>query len=345
MRNGRFLTKVARWIARVLSGMANRIDRPNVAPAAGMAGPDQALAALTIRFPGAPEHWLRVLAERMPPPDAVANHQLSEQIPARPPTRAVSARHDAIPKSIASHPAPHSHRVRPVRLWRKQSSARRSSERLLLPGLWRRMQVQFNLLAHGQMPSPRPSAPLIGSADVAPAVRATSIIPPNSAEPSPPEQRHELMFGRSGDGAGARSVAGYPEPWFSEQSGLDGAGVAVAALFDQGLPINSVQLPAIFAMPAGEQNFPEVWPTMAPAEVRAASQFPAPGRAGQRPVFVAIGDEQFGAAQHRRTHQTGYAATLWPDLPPSDAFIADAEPSPAAHDALRFEQMVGRWSA
>ena len=343
MRSGRFLTKVARWIARVLSGMANRIDRPNVAPAVGMAGPDQALAALAKRFPGAPEHWLRALAARMPPPGAEAHHQPSEQLSARPPTRAVSAGHDAVPKLIASHPAPRSHRVRPVRLWRKQSAARRSSAQLLLPGLWRRLQVQLNLLAHGQLRTPRQAAPLIGTA--AAAVRAISIAPPNPTGPSLPEPRPDLLFGTSANDEGTRSVSGYPAPWFSTQSGLDGADVTPCTWFDQALPIDPVQLPSTFGLPAADQNYTELWPVIAPTEVRAANQFPAVSLTRQRPAFVAIGNEPHGTAQHRHTHQTVYAATHWPDLPPSDAFIADAEPSPAAQDALRFEQMVGRWSA
>ena len=340
MRRGRFLTRIARWIARVLSGMANRIDRTRISPAPGPARPDQALAALAERFPGAPEHWLRAVAARMPVPSATDRPQQLGHLPARPPARAVPARPDPVPALTAPHPALPSHRVRPAQVLRQQIAARRSHARLLLPGLWRRLQVPFNLLARGQLRSLRPDPAFIGEAP------AASLHPTSEAIPSAPQSRHEqrqqLLFGSPANDDAAKSGPGYPEPWFDTQSEFE---EWVASRFGRALPTDPSLMPSAYSMPADEPHHAAMWPTIAPVETRDWSQFPEAGQARQRPAFVAIGDERPGLWHQRSAIRTPFAVTQWPELPPSDAFIADAEPSPTSHDALRYEQTVGRWSA
>jgi hypothetical protein len=54
--------RLARWFAGVLRSVARALDEPG----AGRDRVDAATAALAVRFPGAPEHWLRYIATRAP---------------------------------------------------------------------------------------------------------------------------------------------------------------------------------------------------------------------------------------------------------------------------------------
>lgn len=340
MRSRRFLIRIARWFARVLSGIADRIDWTVINPAPGPARPDQALAALAERFPGAPEHWLRAVAARMPASSAPDRLQQLGHLPARPPARAVPARPDPVPVPTAPHPALPSHRVGPAQVLRRQVAARHNRARLLLPGLWRRLQVPFNLLARGQLRSPRSDPEFIGEVSAASQVAISKAIP--SAPHSRPEQRQQLLFGSPANDDATKSVPGYPEPWFGTLREFE---EWFAAHFGRAPPAEPSLIPTAYSMPADEPHNAAMWSPIAPVETRAWSKFPEAGQARQRPPFVAIGEEQPGLWPHRPAIRANFATTQWPELPPSDAFIADAEPAPASHDALRYEQTVGRWSA
>lgn len=343
MRSGWFLIRIARWFARILSGLADRIDRAGVEPEPRPTRPDRVLAELAERFPAAPEHWLLAVAARMPAPPATDRAQQFGHLPVRPPARADPARPDPVPAQTAQtaqNPALPSHKVRPTRGFRRQVATRGSRARLLLPGLWRRLQMPFNLLARGQLRSPRPGQSLIGNSPAASPDPAIAEIP--SAPQKRQEQRPQLLFGSPANDDATISGTGYPEPWFDTLSDFE---EWLVARFGQTLSIKPAQMLSGYSMPADELHSVATWPSTAPIEARAGSQFPDAGHARQRPAFVAIGDERPGLWHQRPAVRAAFAAVYWPELPPSEAFIADAEPSPALHDTLRYEQTVGRWSA
>lgn len=344
MLGGRFLVWIARWISRVLSGMAERVDRIGNRVLPERARPDRTLAALAERFPSAPLHWLRAVAARMPVSDTTDHLQHIGRIPARPPARDAPVRpgSNSVAALATQHPALPSHRVRPVRVLRKRAAIRRGRARLLLPGFWRRLRMPFNLLAQGPLPSSRLAPPLIGEAQEA---LTSSTSKTNSVAPqTAPEQRRELLFGAVATEDMARFDCGYPEPWFDTQSDFAQADDIAATYFSQTSLVEPTQTPSVYSMPNDEPHSAAMWPSIVQLELRTASHFPETGLARPRPEFVAIGDDRFDLWE-RRALKTSYAVTNWPVLPPSDAFTADAESSPAAYDALRYEQTVGRWSA
>ena len=186
MRPGQILTRLSRWLARRLAGLAGRLETFAGTPNNTARIDAAVLAALAERFPGAPEHWLRAVAAHLP--SAAAISAAVPSLSARPPARVAPARPalgpafgpSPVPVRPVPHPTSPPPRVRPTdRPVASTQGPRRDG--LLLPRRWPRFDAALAFLR------PVGSRSVKAANDAAPDAREARS--PISRLPAPPERR------------------------------------------------------------------------------------------------------------------------------------------------------------
>jgi hypothetical protein len=260
---------------------------------------------LAERFPGAPEHWLRLVASRMGM-GAIGAVTGASNPPAQP------RRANPPPRSRGSFPA-----AEPKRRWS-------------LPfGSGRTQRAHADPVRTAATPPDRSAAPFSQS-------EAEPKVPDRPADPGGP------AFDE-----GPRFAAIHRDPRF--EPAFPSAGrLAPQTQTDPDHAATRERAGAII-------RFPDITPprirdgaSLTTAEPSAAPRFPAfaDGKAqsgpGAQRAFAPIGGAWRSGYEVR---QPGELHNIWPELPPSELTIPEAQPMLPDEEAIRLEQMVARWSA
>lgn len=294
MKAGRFIVRISRWMARSLHELAARIERwsgaASTPPPAAPPLPDPAMQALAERFPGAPEHWLRLVAGRMGIGAASAATGSS-----RPP----QARRLSVPQDSIAFPSP--------------AGAPRSN-RLLGSGKDRNLRSAWarfiDRTPDRRAPAdwPEPERLERPPAESAPPVSGAAHVEPIGFAPNRSEQRPDPEF-----------PVGAPEHALAQVHFPDFAA-------NRTRPVQSRPALGLARSPAFP-GIPETTPDKPPSDAGG---------------FAPLGGEWRSGYEVR---QPGELHNIWPELPPRDLVIPDAQPLLPDEEAIRLEQMVARWSA
>lgn len=296
-------------MARSLHELAARIERwsgaastpPPVAPPL----PDPSLQALAERFPGAPEHWLRLVASRMG-------------------MGAIGA------VTGASNPPAQPRRANPPMRPRESFPAAEQQRRRSLPfGFGRPKRGQADPNRAAATPPDRPATPFVqGEAEPrAPDRFADPSSPPVSYGPTFAANHRDQRFEPEFPSAGRVTLQAPTEPDHTAARERSGA---------------IIRFPEIAPPRARDSaSLLTTEPSTAPRFPAFADGKPQPGPSGER-AFAPIGGALRSGYEVR---QPGELHNIWPELPPSDLTIPDAQPMLPDEEAIRLEQMVARWSA
>lgn len=342
MKRGRILLRLTRLLARCLQWMSVRIEAwggGDAVPASATAATDPVMARLAERFPGAPEQWLRAIADRLGvtavvtgDATAAAVGQMSPDVEPAGPRR---------PPYFLS-PGAHRHPPRPAwpaRLTRLASRALR-------------------LIGSPRTASPRPAVATprasakrtpLAKASLPPAVSNRSPDVPAQTETLPRRAQVEArpdhpvirpLRAKSGGASPqcASSVSTKATPAWLHWTGRRRVEPQFPTSADgQRAVSESLTSPARDAFPARDW-----WPALDTPE-RIEPDFPALAERQAAARFDPIGIAQ--AAARQTPPSPPIPAPEWPRLPPTDMAIPDAVASPANERAQRHEQAVGLWSA
>ena len=331
MARRRFMARITRWMARRLHGLAARFERLGgvTGPAAPPAPRDPEMLALAERYPGAPEHWLRLIADHV----GVAGSAVQAAEPISQPPRRAPRNQVHWPQSLPSTP-PQTPPVRAAHSAGGNASRTAHRPRLAVP-------AHLSSPRRGELPA------YTGWAG------ARHSLGEPSAAPGPigrlaqrlftqpgPVNRQELWWAgttddpirqdRANPAEAPHRIASLARPthtpaWLGEDSPAPPT-------------LNNVDPQTQAAVPTAISPWPEL---------PAASQPPQPAvdpaitPRGSQP-FTPIGREpevmRFDTFADSPRHP-------WPALPPSELGAADAQPTPPDDTRFRREQMVSQWNA
>lgn len=326
--------RLLRAIAALMRALAQALE--GAAPGRSS---DAALATLSTRFPGAPEHWLRVIAERAPhlaeageteaegeaapPPRVRPPTRLRLAWPAR--TRRNPSRSAGTPPGRAAAPAPTW--AEPQRRSEPQPAPTETSKTHQRPGL--RLG-----------PPHRPATP---AGQVAAAAAAGGGELEVRAGPQPRGRRAPVSF--SGDQAPPR-----PTPTFAAREPAP-RGQAFAA---EPSPVRRsaeergwtgarepAPRPPQFTGATAGSGAPDAWPELEARPDTGRAAFPEPPPARRAPPDP--NEPSLAAKPRGRTPWTSGPDPRWPALPPPDA--EETAPAPISRpDRHVAEQELGRWN-
>jgi hypothetical protein len=297
------LARLVWLLARWLHGLAARLERyarPTLAPAT--------LSTLADRFPGAPDHWLRDIAEHVDTYEGVAADEMV------PPEQEAEDGQDppAIPSRAAAAPA---HRQRPDLRIAAQREARSVDAR--------------------QKPKAHPSRPVLrwlSAAKPARQVPDVGVSTHRSAAPLPAAPsatvapRHWLKWiGRVGGGRALRAVAVAPDRSPQPAVATTAPQAQAERIFTVAKDSLRRRNPYLGDLPERVERSPLDRPQRLPSPTARQLRFES-GHAG-RPV------------------QAWTAATegCWPALPDTEEMIADAASAARPLHDFHREQMAGLW--
>jgi hypothetical protein len=323
MAGGRFMQRITRWMARRLHGLAARFERLGGAGGtAPMPAPrDPELLALAERYPGAPEHWLRLIAAHVGPAGAAAQALPPvSQSPRRP------ARNEMHwPQSLSPTP--------PVRA--AQSAGGNASRAAHRPRL--AVPAQSSSPRRGELPAfSGPAGALAGHGQP-------------GAAPGPIGRIAQRLFSRPGP-------AGRTDSWWARETRQDRPSAVAEPQGMAPLPLPThtpVWLGENSPAPPSFDSFDPQPHAAAPAATGPWLELPAAPQPSQHaldpaitprgsPPFTPIGREP---EVMRFDTFSGSPRHPWPVLPPSELGAADAEPTPPDDVRFRHEQMVSQWNA
>lgn len=295
MKAGRFMVRMSRWMARSLHELAARFERwsgaASTPPPAAPPLPDSTMQALAERFPGAPEHWLRLVASRLGP------SALSATVGT---PRAAEG-----PRMPQASPAP---------------------TRFPRPAPARRWPIAFGF---GRKPRGGRQETQAGP-DFVPV--ETRELPGFDAAASAPASSNPAFPGFSDPDS--NGGPGFEPAWrrqrFTPEFPSAERGPRSDALRFAAPATSTPRAPLALPRDATVHD-------QSPPAFAGPPALPATGSA-----FAPIGGEWRSGYEVR---QPGELRNIWPELPPSDHSVPDAQPLHADEEAIRLEQMVARWSA
>jgi hypothetical protein len=299
------LTRLVRLLARWLHGIAARLERyarPALAPAA--------LDALEHRFPGAPEHWLRDIAEHVDrfealPADAAVR---AEQEP--------EERASVLTAPVQRSPAAPARRPRPELRIAPQRDARRAS-------------APPKSAAHPTRPALRwfsAAVPMRQMAEAGATPHRRAVPAPVGAVSTPAPRRWLDWIGRMASNRAAQPVEPLPARDHELSPGTGAAEQQAERIFALPTAVPQHRSPAAIAVGETNDRTPLDWPEPPPSPSPAALRFETGGAV--RPV----------------QSWTPAVQGCWPALPDTGHTIGDAEPAVRPLHDFNREQMAGLWS-